>query len=252
MLYFQCSLGKNTGGIMGIVHSSVEERVELLQKINSPYYEGLDEEQLRQIAEPARLIEARAGEFLYHQGELAIHSYLLLNGLVKIIRSHPSGRAIIVKFIKPGLAFPISYPRATARYLASAQAATAVRALRWEMRDAWQVLQAIPRVALNSIAVLTEMSMEFVEAMGEYACGSAEERLLWMVRRLAEDLRENDHAALPITQQELAASTGLSLYTVNRILRSWEKGGMVEKRRHLLIVYPSKLRASTDIQLKIV
>jgi CRP-like cAMP-binding protein len=252
MLYFQCSLGKNTGGIMGIVHSSVEERVELLQKINSPYYEGLDEEQLRQIAEPARLIEARAGEFLYHQGELAIHSYLLLNGLVKIIRSHPSGRAIIVKFIKPGLGFRMAHPGATARYLASAQAATDVRALRWEMRDAWQVLQAIPRVALNSIAVLTEMSMEFVEAMGEYACGSAEERLLWMVRRLAEDLRENDHAALPITQQELAASTGLSLYTVNRILRSWEKGGMVEKRRHLLIVYPSKLRASTDIQLKIV
>jgi CRP-like cAMP-binding protein len=252
MLYFQCSLGKNTGGIMGIVHSSVEERVELLQKINSPYYEGLDEEQLRQIAEPARLIEARAGEFLYHQGELAIHSYLLLNGLVKIIRSHPSGRAIIVKFIKPGLGFRMAHSGATARYLASAQAATDVRALRWEMRDAWQVLQAIPRVALNSIAVLTEMSMEFVEAMGEYACGSAEERLLWMVRRLAEDLRENDHAALPITQQELAASTGLSLYTVNRILRSWEKGGMVEKRRHLLIVYPSKLRASTDIQLKIV
>jgi CRP-like cAMP-binding protein len=252
MLYFQCSLGKNTGGIMGIVHSSVEERVELLQKINSPYYEGLDEEQLRQIVEPARLIEARAGEFFYHQGELAIHSYLVLNGLVKIIHSHPSGRAIIVKFIKPGLAFPISYPRATARYLASAQAATAVRALRWEMRNAWRVLQAIPRVALNSIAVLTETLMDFVEAIGEYACGSAEERLLRMVRRLAEDLRENDHAALPITQQELAASTGLSLYTVNRILRSWEKGGLVEKQRHLLIVYPSKLRVSTDIQLKIV
>jgi CRP/FNR family cyclic AMP-dependent transcriptional regulator len=226
---------------MGIVHSSVEERVELLQKINSPYYRGLDESQLRQIAEPARLIEAHAGEFLYHQGQPAIYSYLLL-----------SGRAIIVKFIKPGLAFPISYPRATARYLASAQAATAVRALRWEMRNAWRVLQAIPRVALNSIAVLTETLMDFVEAIGEYACGSAEERLLRMVRRLAEDLRENDHAALPITQQELAASTGLSLYTVNRILRSWEKGGLVEKQRHLLIVYPSKLRASTDIQLKIV
>jgi CRP-like cAMP-binding protein len=237
---------------MGLVHSSVEERLTLLKKISSLYYRGLDETELRQIAEPARLIEARAGEFLYHQGELAIHSYLLLNGLVKIIRSHPSGRAIIVKFIKPGLGFRMAHPGATARYLASAQAATDVRALRWEMRDAWQVLQAIPRVALNSIAVLTEMSMEFVEAMGEYACGSAEERLLWMVRRLAEDLRENDHAALPITQQELAASTGLSLYTVNRILRSWEKGGMVEKRRHLLIVYPSKLRASTDIQLKIV
>ena len=236
---------------MGIVHSSVEERVELLQKINSPYYEGLDEEQLRQIAEPARLIEARAGEFLFHQGELAIHSYLVLDGLVKIIHSHPSGKAIIVKFIKPGLAFPMPYPRATARYLASAQAATAVRALRWEMRDAWRVLQAIPRVALNSIAVLTETLMDFVETIGEYACGSAEERLLRMVRRLAEDLRENDHAALPITQQELAASTGLSLYTVNRILRSWEKGGLVEKQRHLLIVYPSKLRVSTDIQLKI-
>ena len=156
-----------------------------------------------------------------------------------------------MKFIKPGLGFRMAYPRTTARYLASAQAATRVRALRWEMHDAMHLLQAIPRVALNSIAVLTGMLMEFVEAMSEYACGCAEERLMWRVRRLAEDLRENDHAILPITQQELAASTGLSLYTINRILRLWEKRGMVEKHRHLLIVYPSKLRVSTDIQLKI-
>jgi DNA-binding MarR family transcriptional regulator len=112
------------------------------------------------------------------------------------------------------------------------------------------VLQAIPRVALNSIAVLTETLMDFVEAIGEYACGSAEERLLRMVWRLAEDLRENDHAALPITQQELAASTGLSLYTVNRIIREWEQLGLVEKQRHLLMVQPSKLRVSVEDRVR--
>jgi CRP-like cAMP-binding protein len=86
---------RKKGSNMGTVPASVDQRVEYLKQLRSPYYEGLDEEQLRQIAEPARLIEARAGEFFYHQGELAIHSYLVLNGLVKIIHSHPSaGRSL--------------------------------------------------------------------------------------------------------------------------------------------------------------
>lgn len=233
---------------MGSMPASLDERVELLTKLRSPYYEGVTEEQLRVIAEPARLIEAHAGEYLYHQGEVASYSYLLLNGLVKIIHSHPSGRVIIIKFIKPGLAFRMAYPGATSRYIASAQAATGVRALRWEMHDATHLLQAIPRVALNSLVVLTEMLMEFVEAVGEFTYGCAEERLLWVVRRLAEDLRENDHAVLPITQQELAASTGLSLYTVNRLIREWEQRGLVQKQRHLLVVQPSKLQIYTKHQ----
>lgn len=226
---------------MGTVLTSVDERVALLKKLNSPYYRGLDESQLRMVAEKARLVEARAGEFLYHQGEPAGYSYLLVSGLIKIIHYHPNGRPIIVRFIKPGLAFRIAYFGVVSRYCASAQAATDVRALRWEMHDAMSLLQAFPSVALNSVAVLQQMFIELVETLNWFACGSAEERLFWAVWRLVEGLGEGDSALLPVTQHELATSTGLSLYTVNRILKSWEQRGMVERRRHELLVWPARL-----------
>lgn len=226
---------------MGSIPTSVDERVALLKKINSPYYRGLNDDQLRIIAEPARLIEARAGEFLYHQGEPANYSYLLLSGLAKIIHYHPSGRPIIVRFIKPGLALRFAYLGVASKYCVSAQAATDVRALRWEMHDAMRLLQAFPSVALNSVAVLQQMLMDLIETLNWFTCGSAEERLFWVVQRLAEGLCEGDCALLPVTQHELAMSTGLSLYTVNRILKSWERRGMVQQHRHELLVWPEKL-----------
>ena len=226
---------------MGVIPTSVDERVTLLKKLNSPYYQGLNDDQLRVIAEPARLIEARAGEFLYHQGEPANYSYLLVNGLVKIIRYHPNGRKIIVKFIKPGLAFRIAYFGVVSQYCASAQAATDVRALRWHMHDAMHMLQTFPSIVLNSVVIQQQMYIELLETLNWLACGFAEERLFWVVRHLAEDLREGDQAVLPITQHELAASTGLSLYTVNRILKLWERRGIVERHRHALIVWPARL-----------
>lgn len=226
---------------MGTVLTSVDERVALLKKLNSPYYRGLDDDQLRIVAEAARLIEARAGEFIYHQGEPANYSYLLVDGLIKIIHHHPNGRGVIVKFIKPGLAFRIAYFGVPSRYCASAQAGTDVRVLRWDMQDAVRALHTFPSVALNSVAILQQMYMDLLETLNWLACGSAEERLFWVVQHLAEDLCEGDRAVLPVTQGELAASTGLSPYTVNRILRSWERRRMVERHRHALIVWPAKL-----------
>ncbi len=226
---------------MGAIPASVEERVALLKRLNSPYHRDLDDDQLRMVAEPARLIEAQAGEFLYHQGEPAHYSYLLISGLIKIIHYHPSGRPIIVRFIKPGLAFRIAHFGVVSRYCASAQAATDVRVLRWDMHDAMRLLKEFPSIALNSIAVLQQMFVDLVETLNWFACGSAEERLFWAVRRLAEGLCEGDRAVLPITQGELATSTGLSLYTVNRILGSWEQRGILERHRHVLIVWPTKL-----------
>lgn len=232
---------------MGAIPTSVDERISLLKKLNSPYYQGLDESQLRAVVEPARLIEARAEEFLYRQGEPALYSYLLISGLVKLIHHHPSGRPIIVRFIKPGMAFHMAYFGMISSYCVSAQAVTDVRALRWDMEDAIRLLHRFPSTALNTVAILQQMYMDLVETLSWFACGSAKERLFWVVQRLAEGLRENDHTVLPITQQELADSTGLSLYTINRILRSWEQRGMVERHRHMLIVWPSKLQAYTHI-----
>ena len=226
---------------MEIIPSFTEERVELIKRLGSPYYYGLNESQLCKMAASARLIHARQGEFIYHRGEPASFDYCLVNGLVKLIRHRPDGRVVIVKFIKPGLAFRMAHPGLDTPYVVSAQAATDVQALRWHMNDATGLVQEIPRLILNSLGVLTEIIIELVEALDEFACGSAEERLLWIIRRLASDLRENDHTTLPITQQELAASTGLSLYTVNRILRAWERRGMLQKHRHVLIVQLSKL-----------
>ena len=142
---------------MGVIPTSVDERVTLLKKLNSPYYQGLNDDQLCVVVEPARLIEARAGEFLYHQGEPANYSYLLVNGLVQIMRYHPNGRKIIVKFIKPGLAFRIAYFGVGSQYCASAQAATEVRALRWHMHDAMHMLQTFPSIVLNSVAIQQQM-----------------------------------------------------------------------------------------------
>lgn len=135
----------------------------------------------------------------------------------------------------------MAYFGVASRYCVSAQAVTDVRALRWNMEDAIRLLHVFPSVALNSIAVMQQMYMDLVETLNWFACGSAEERLFWVVRRLSEDLCEEDCAILPVTQGELAASTALSPYTVNRILKSWERRGLVERRRHELIVWPTRL-----------
>jgi hypothetical protein len=60
---------------------------------------------------------------------------------------------------------------------------------------------------------------------------------------------EPSHQRYGVGAQWLLYGQRYSFYGVTG--RMWEQLGLVEKQRHLFIVYPSKLRVSTDIQLKI-
>jgi CRP-like cAMP-binding protein len=71
--------------------------------------------------------------------------------------------------------------------------------------------------------------------------------LLRIVKQSGRDPEEAVEVEFPVTRQDVAEMTGTTLFTVSRILSSWESQGIVAGGRERISVrQPAKLRKIAD------
>lgn len=211
-----------------------------------PPFSRLDRPQIREILDLAVPRRYDTGSAIFREGAEAERFYLLLDGVIRVIRTTPTGEQIIALHIAPGQLFGIAPALQRDTYPATAMAAADCVALSWPVRLWHDFTAKYDGFATESYRTVGERLGEMQTRIVELATKAVEQRVAAALLRLANQTgRKTDEGieiTFPITRQNISDMTGTTLHTVSRLLSAWEKEGLVKStRKHVVVTAPHQL-----------
>ena len=213
-----------------------------------PLFASLSPPELETLAD--RTLERRfgPGEVLFHEGDPCHGFFLLGQGQVKIFKTSPSGREIMLAVE--------SAPSSVAEvplfdggpYPATVTAIDEVVAYLVSKQDFRQICRQYPEVALKVLAVVGGRLRQLVGIVEAVSFGSVRQRL---ARTLLDFARQAGRSSylLPATHQELASRLGTVREVVSRNLSRFQSEGLIRvDKRNLQILNSPGLEAEADTE----
>ena len=205
-----------------------------------PYFTGVEEGILTELAEGLRLIRYERGEVVFWQGEPCPGLQIIENGMVKLFKVSPQGRELIVNIFKEKATF--------AEVPVFDGGLTPVNVAALEESDIWQVdavvirrlMQKHPelnRQVMLNLAKNLRMMVGIIEEVSFYQVTHRLARLL--IQMTPEQLSGTDSARL--TQDQLAARLGTVREVVARSLRDLERSGAIRVERRQIQVLDERV-----------
>lgn len=205
-----------------------------------PLFQGLEATDLAKLARAARYVTVRRDAFFFHEDDPADLFYVLRRGRVKQTQSAPGGREILLQFLGPGQIFGPTAVLEDPRYPVSVRAVCLAEAIAWPGAVMAKFMDEHPTVARGVLACYASMVDDLRDRLKELATERVETRVARAVLRLAEDAgwQTEDGVVIDmkLSRQDLAEMTGTTLYTVSRILQSWDRAGLVQVGRQRVAV----------------
>ena len=185
----------------------------------------LTPDERRALEAGGRHRQFRVGQMLFCEGDHGHDVYVVLEGIIKVVTTAPSGQQVILDLQTSGsllgeLSAIDGQPRS-----ASAEALTSIEVLVLPIDDFRHFLQCQPRAATELLEVVAARLRASSRRQLEFGSSDALTRLcrclLAMVDRFGQigDRDARPKVQLPLGQQDLAKLTGLSREAVVKGLR---------------------------------
>ena len=206
----------------------------------------LEEPEFQSVIAASRIEAVDDGAFFFMEEDPAEKAYVLLKGKVKLVQVTPDGQQVLLGYLVPGRMFGIIAVLEHVTYPVSAQAVGLCRVMWWDRETLNRLIEQYPRMALSALRFMAGKIRSFQHRLQEMATQRVERRIARAVLRLARQAgRKTEDGVLidlPLSRQDLAEMTGTTLYTGSRVLKDWEKRGLVQcGRMHVLIRRPHGL-----------
>ena len=211
-------------------------------------FAALSENELQGLAQRAVEKKFAAEEMLLWEGEPCLGIFLIVQGSVKIFRTSPGGREVMLS-IESAPATVAELPLFDGGpYPASVRAVEPATALFVAKNDFQQFCRQNPDVALKVLAVVGRRLRHLVGLVESMTFGSVTQRL---ARMLLDASKAAGSATfdLPATHQELASRLGTVREVVSRNLGRFRAQGLIAiQDRQVRIVNPAGLQQEAESQ----
>jgi CRP-like cAMP-binding protein len=211
-----------------------------LRRVN--VFRDATDDDLRQFVEKGILRSIEEGEFFFFQGDPANYLYVLVSGRAKLLQTNPVGQHVNLRIINEWQMFgALGAVREEATYPATAQALEPSTALAIESSFLKEMMKTRPHLNINLMQLMTGYIMEMQERYRELATEKVERRIAMTILRLAGQIGRRLESKemiveLPLSRQDVAESSGTTIYTVSRVLADWERRGLVEAGRERVLI----------------
>jgi CRP/FNR family transcriptional regulator len=198
----------------------------------NPFFKGLDDQLLTDLAREAVWREHAAGEVVFLEGEASPGLYYLQTGWLKAVKSSPEGREQVLRFIGPGETFNEIGAFASLPNPATAIALEPAGVWLLRREAVMRLLHKRPDLAQRLIENMAGRVVDLVKLVADLSLRPVTGRLA----RLLLDGATGDvlHRPRWYTQAELAARLGTVPDVVQRAMRGLEAEGAIEVERHLI------------------
>lgn len=223
---------------------TLSRRLQVLHRM--PFFAGLSEPEIGEISALVHQRAIEPGQTLYVAGDPAAHLYVVATGKVKLVRTTPGGRNVVLAIIAAGDFFGSLAALGDDRYGDSAVAHTAGCVLFIGAREFQGILGRYPAVARGALAVVAARLRAMHEEVGALSARPVEQRVAATLCKLAERLGEKRGSAvliqLPLSREDLAEMTGTTRETVSRVVMRFRRAGLIRTgRAWVAIVDPARL-----------
>ena len=206
----------------------------------SDFLIGITESQAADILNRGNRVHLKSGNILFHQGDPAYKSFLVLNGRLKLIKLHEEGKETILRYIGPGEITAIISVFKEKEYPATAETIGATEAVGWDKQTMMRLMLEYPPLSVNmlrcTINRLDELQNRYLEICAEQVEQRIARALLRIMKQSGRKTEDGIRIDFPLTRQELADYIGTTIFTVSRILSTWEKKGWIKSKREQIIV----------------
>ena len=190
----------------------------------------------------------KRGESLFRKGDPGDALLAVILGKIRISTLSAKGQEVVLNMLGPGdvfgeIAFLDGKPRT-----ADAAVVEDTGLLTLERKSFLPYLEENPKVAIKLLGVLCERLRWVSDSFEDIVFLELPARLAKRLLRLTENFGHQEPSGLRIdlklSQQELGHMTGVTREAVNKVLRIWEKEGILTIERAALTIHePESLRA---------
>jgi CRP-like cAMP-binding protein len=210
-----------------------------IDPLNSRFFEGLAKPEGESILATATPQRFDANCVVTNQGQPADHLFLLTTGRARFFFITEDGKKLILLWLPAGEIFgartllPVS-----SSYLASTEAVKESWALMWDRNTIRGLGARYPRLKDNALLVASEYVAEQLESYLSLTRHNARQRLVHVLTTVAPKIgrRVSQGVELDVTNEELANTANVTLFTASRLLSEWQRSGDVLKSRGKLIL----------------
>jgi CRP/FNR family transcriptional regulator, nitrogen oxide reductase regulator len=204
------------------------------------YFDGLDHEEMIEVAKAARPRKYEAGSFIFFESDPATEIFVLQEGQVRLLQTTPEGQQVILSYLAPGSAFGIIAALGELDYLVTAEAVSDCLVACWDRNSMYQLMLEIPRLSFNALKIFSKKIKEFQDRIRELSTERVERRIARAVLRLGRQIGrltpEGVLIDMPISREDLGDMTGTTLFTVSRTLSKWESLGLISCSREKITI----------------
>lgn len=194
----------------------------------------------RALADAASLRSLHANETVFVHGQPAIELCLVLSGRIKLSKAGWARDPVILRIAHPGEFLELGRSLRPGGYDVTATALCCAELAVWPTQVWRRLVDEIPAI-MPCLAQLLEQ--ELSDAQGrfvEVASLDVPRRIAHALLRLVNQAGRKEAAGIridfPLSQQDLAALTGTTLFTVSRTLTCWERRGLLSGGRRTVLV----------------
>jgi CRP-like cAMP-binding protein len=205
-----------------------------------PLFAALDAAALDEIRTAAELKRVAAGDTFFREGDPASSFFVLDSGSVKLTQLTPEGHQVVLRLVGPGDAFGGVAAFGGGTYPITAEAVTDAVAFEWSGGVMAALMERHPRLALNALqfvaARLHELEVRYRQLATEKVERRVARALLRLVQQAGRPIEAGLLIDLPLSRDDIAQMTGTTLYTVSRIVSSFEAAGLLEAGRQRVVI----------------
>ena len=197
-------------------------------------YRRLSAEDRRRLAEVSTLRQYARGDEIFAEGDAAAAFFVVVQGRVKVVKSTPTGREVLLEIFGPGdpLGAVVAYEGKP--FPATARALEPTRCVVTPRETFFRLLAEHPSLVRGLLSGLTLRLIELTNRLAAVSGARVEERVARLFLQKLDELGRPEGGGqllpLPLTRQEVADLAGTTIETAIRVMSRWSKAQLVLTR----------------------
>ena len=209
-------------------------KLNLIKKVH--LFDDLSEEERQDALEYMQIKDFRRNEYIFFEEEAEPGIYILVEGLIKLIKETQDARIIIVRLVYPGDIFGwIEWGKKAPKSTYTAKTLLESRTLYISNKDFINLAIKHPAIAIKMTCEATSSLLQSYDTLKSIAGGKVEERIAKALLEIAERIGKTYNNTIiidaPLTRLDIAEMTGTTVETTIRVMSKWKRQGIINTER---------------------